>query len=81
LADDCLIVTKSSFDDHLEKLEAVLQRLQMRNLKVNAAKSSFAVGDLDYLGYVITHEGIKPDPKKIQAILNLERRNVMFVIS
>jgi hypothetical protein len=57
----------------LEKLEAVLQRLQMRNLKVNAAKSSFAVGELEYLGYVITREGIKPDPKKIQAILNLER--------
>jgi hypothetical protein len=46
----------------------------MCNLKVNAAKSSFTVGELKYLGYVITRdEGNKPDPKKIQAILNLER--------
>ena len=53
--DDCLIVTKSSFDDHLEKLEAILvQRLQMHNLKVNAEKSAFAVDELEYLGYVIT---------------------------
>jgi Reverse transcriptase (RNA-dependent DNA polymerase). len=44
--DDCLIVTKSSFDDHLEKLEAVLQRLQMHsNLKVNAEKLVFTVGE------------------------------------
>jgi len=45
----------------------------LRNLKVNIEKSAFAVGELEYLGYVITREGIKPDPKKIQAILNLER--------
>jgi DNA-binding transcriptional MocR family regulator len=51
----------------------VLQRLQKRNLKVNTSKSSFAVGELEYLGYVITREGSKPNPKKIQAILNLER--------
>jgi hypothetical protein len=63
--DDCLIVTKSTVEDHLE--------LQKRILKVNASKSSFAVGELEYLGYVITREGIKPNPKKIQAILNLER--------
>jgi hypothetical protein len=45
----------------------------MHNLKINAEKSAFAVGKLEYLGYVITQEGIKPDPKKIQAILNLDR--------
>jgi Reverse transcriptase (RNA-dependent DNA polymerase). len=82
--DDCLIVTKSSFEEYLEKLEAVLQRLQMHNLKVNGEKSAFAVGgELEYLVYVITREEIKPDLKKIQAILNLGRSktNVMFIIS
>jgi Reverse transcriptase (RNA-dependent DNA polymerase). len=80
---DCLIVTKSSFDDHLEKLEAVLQWLQMCNLKINAEKSAFAVGELEYLGYVITREGIKADPKKFRPSSTWigPRRNVMFVIS
>jgi hypothetical protein len=42
----------------------------MCNLKVNAAKLSFTVGELEYLGYyTITREGIIPDPKNIQAIL------------
>jgi Reverse transcriptase (RNA-dependent DNA polymerase). len=69
--DDCLTVTKSTFQDHLEKLEAALQWLQMRNLKVNATKLAFVVDKLEYLGYVITREGINPNPKKIQAILNV----------
>ena len=37
--DDLLILTKSNFDDHLEKLELVLQRVQEAGLKVNAPKS------------------------------------------
>jgi hypothetical protein len=31
---------------------------------VNAEKLAFVVGKLEYLGYVITREGIKPDQKK-----------------
>jgi Reverse transcriptase (RNA-dependent DNA polymerase). len=52
--DNCLKVTKSSFDDHLEKFEAVLQPLQMHNLKINTEKSAFTVGKVEYLRYVIT---------------------------
>ncbi len=42
-------------------------------LKVNAAKSLFCTHEIDYLGYILTREGIKPQPKKVQAnlVLNL----------
>ena len=39
--DDLLIVTKGDLEDHLEKLDAVLQRLKRAGLKVNANKSFF----------------------------------------
>jgi hypothetical protein len=53
----------------------------MRNLKANAEKSAFAVvGKLEFIGYVITQDGIKPDPKKIQAILNLGRPKTICVV-
>jgi hypothetical protein len=42
-------------------------------LKVNTEKSVFAIGQLEYLGYVITKEGIVPFLKKILVILDLER--------
>ena len=70
--DDLLCLTKGTFDDHLEKLERVLVRIQKAGLKVNAKKSFFARAELEYLGYWITREGIKPLPEKVQAILRIE---------
>ena len=35
---------------------------------VNLCKSSFAMTEIDYLGYWITHCGIQPQPKKVEAI-------------
>ena len=40
-------------------------------MKVNAAKCSFCAIETEYLGYVLTREGIKPQPKKVEAILVL----------
>ena len=42
-------------------------------LKANAHKCSFGLKEIPYLGYVITREGIKPDPKKVQGIMDLKR--------
>ena len=70
--DDLLVLTKGSYDDHLEKLERVLVRIQQAGLKVNAKKSFFARGELEYLGYWITRDGIKPVPEKVQAILKID---------
>ena len=66
--DDLLAVTKGSFDDHLEQLEEIFHRCQKAGLKVNADKSFFGVNEIEYLGYIVTPEGIKPNPKKIKAI-------------
>ena len=40
-------------------------------LKVNAAKSCFCTHEIEYLGYILTREGIEPQQKKVQAILML----------
>ena len=69
--DDLLVLTKGSFEDHLEKLERALARLRLAGLKVNAKKSFFAKSELEYLGYWITREGIKPLTDKVQAIMRI----------
>jgi hypothetical protein len=66
-----LIITKSSHDDHLGKLGQVFIRLHDAGLKINAAKSFFYAQETEYLGYILTRGGIKPQPKKVQAILEL----------
>ncbi len=58
-----------SFDKHLTQLGNVLRRLQGAGLRLNTAKSFFAEAEIEYLGYVLTREGIKPQPEKVSAIL------------
>ena len=69
--DDLLVITSGNWTDHLDKLEAVLTRLQNAGLKVNAKKSFFGKPELEYLGYWITRKGIQPLPKKVLAISNI----------
>jgi Reverse transcriptase (RNA-dependent DNA polymerase) len=70
--DDLLTLTKGTFEDHLEKLEQVLYRLRQAGLKINGNKSFFAKTELEYLGYWITRDGIKPLPDKVKAILAID---------
>ena len=42
-------------------------------LITNAPKSSFCETEIEYLGYMITPTGIKPIPKKIEAVTRLQR--------
>ena len=54
--DDLLVISKGTFEDHLEKLDEVLGKLMKVGLKVNLKKSFLACTETDYLGYVVTRE-------------------------
>eukprot|EP00974_Lingulodinium_polyedra_P018716 1812396-Lingulodinium_polyedra.AAC.1 len=70
--DDLLLISSDTFEDHLEKLDTVLQRMRDAGLQVNAAKSNFAAKEIEYLGYTLSREGIKPQQSKVAAILALQ---------
>ena len=48
-----------------------LKRLQNAGLKENEETSFFGHSELEYLGYWVTRDGIKPLPKKVDAIKNI----------
>ncbi len=73
--DNLLIIRRGTLDEHLQKMETVLTRLRDAGLKVNAAKSLFDAHEIEYLGYILTRKGIKPQPKKMQVILTLSPPN------
>ncbi len=73
--DNLLVITKGILDKHLQKMETVLTRLCDPGHKFNVAKSSLCAHDIEYLGHILTREGIKPQPKKVQAILTLNSPN------
>ena len=58
--DDLLILTNGSFEDHCCKVEKVLSRLLTVELKVNKHKSELCKEEVEYLGFYITRNGIRP---------------------
>ena len=78
--DDLLVYSKNGFDDHLRRVDEVLAKLQKSNMAVNAEKTFWAVGEVDYLGFKLTKNGVTPQPKKIAAITGMKPpRNVKDV--
>ena len=53
----------------LRQIRSGTRKIAKTGLKVNAAKSTFGVHECEYLGYVLTWEGIRPQKKKIEDIL------------
>jgi hypothetical protein len=70
--DDLPCISKSSLEDHLEKLEEVLRRLCNAGLRVNAKKWTFCTLEIEYLGYILTRDGIEPQSNKVQTILAIQ---------
>jgi len=66
---DDLNVHIENWEDHLRHLEAVLSKFREVNLKLNPGKCCFVAESIVFLGYVVSKEGAKPDPKKIDAVL------------
>ena len=65
--DDKLIYNKF-WEDHVQHLDRVLQLLQEEQYYVKPSKCFFGVQEAEYLGHIVSHEGIKEDPNKIKAI-------------
>jgi hypothetical protein len=65
---DDIIVYSSSFHDHLNHLELVLQQIQESGLTLKINKCHFCKTHLKYLGHIVSKEGIQPDPDKLRAV-------------
>ena len=68
-----LFLSKDFLKKHIEHLITIFGRLRAAGLKVNAHKCSFGLKDITYLSFVITREGVEPDPKKVHGIIDLGR--------
>ena len=65
--DDVLLAGKD-LEDCKAKLLKVLERLEKANIKVKLAKCEFFVDKLSFLGYLVTGDGLKPSPEKVDTI-------------
>ncbi|MBW0559584.1 hypothetical protein O181_099299 [Austropuccinia psidii MF-1] len=67
---DDIMVFSSSEEEHVKHVASVLQRLRDNNLFAKASKCVFHASSVEYLGYVVSSDGLKMDSLKTQQILN-----------
>ena len=65
--DDILIFSPDN-KTHLEHLEVVFQRLREADLKLKASKCNFFKKHIQYLGHLVSGEGIEPLPERLEAV-------------
>ena len=65
---DDIIVMSATFEQHLERLTAVFDRLKSANLKLKPSKCKLFQPKVKFLGSVVSAKGIEPDPDKLSAI-------------
>ncbi|PZC79258.1 hypothetical protein B5X24_HaOG216524 [Helicoverpa armigera] len=65
---DDILVTSSSTSEHRRHLHEVFRRLDEHGISINQAKCVLGKPKVEFLGYLITKDGIKPLPDKVEAI-------------
>ena len=67
---DDIILYSKSFVQHIQHLELVPDALQLANVKLNPTKCTLARKQLDYLGFRITQDGIKPTTTNVKKTID-----------
>jgi hypothetical protein len=69
--DDILIFSKNE-EEHEKHVRLILKKLRERGLYAKLEKCLFHQTEMEFLGFVATTEGLKMDPKKVEAIVSWE---------
>jgi hypothetical protein len=69
--DDVLVFARS-FEEHCERLDAVLGRIQDAGLKLKPGKCEFGTSEVNYLGFQVSDKGVRPSPRKVAYLLATE---------
>lgn len=68
---DDIIIFGRNEEEHFSNLEKVLKTLEASNMKIQSDKCEFMKTDIEFLGFVVSKDGIKTNPQKVQAIANM----------
>jgi hypothetical protein len=66
--DDILVYSKNE-EEHMQHLKLVLEVLCTHNFVANQSKCKFGCAAIDYLGHIISGEGVAVDPEKVRCIM------------
>ncbi|KAK8934390.1 hypothetical protein KSP39_PZI015066 [Platanthera zijinensis] len=70
---DDILIYSASWEDHLRHVEQVFAILRQHQLYVKQTKCSFGQEEVEYLGHLVSADGVKADPQKIDSMLSWPR--------
>ena len=71
---DDIIVYSKTFEEHVEHVRQVLQRLHQHGIKLKPSKCSFFKKQVKFLGRIVSDKGYIMDPDNIKAVTSLQDR-------
>ena len=66
------IIVSRIFDEHITRLEAVFNRFQQHGLKLKPKKCHLFAREVEFLGHVVSGEGVRTNPKLVTDIAQKE---------
>ena len=69
---DDIIVFSKSFEEHVDHVRTVLQRLRAHGVKLKAKKCNFFRKEVCYFGRIVSEDGYSIDPKNVRALTSLK---------
>ncbi len=68
---DDIIIYSASSDEHIDHIRQILDCLSIANLRLKASKCTFLKTSIDFLGFTVSANGLAPQIRKIDAILDM----------
>ncbi|GAU42093.1 hypothetical protein TSUD_134770 [Trifolium subterraneum] len=67
---DDILIYSPTWESHIQHLNQVLSLLSTHQFYAKLSMCQFGVSSVDYLGHIISAEGVQVDPSKIQAMIS-----------
>ena len=65
---DDILIFSTDYKQHIQHMRIVLQKLREKDLPVKLSKCEFHKHSIGFLGYIVSDQGLKPDPKKVDSV-------------
>ena len=69
---DDILLKSHTQEEHLPILDKIFTHLEAFEVRLNPKKCAFGIKSSKLLGYIVSAKGIEVDPKKLQAIVNMQ---------
>lgn len=78
---DDIIIFSNDYETHLQNVAQVLEILYSANMRVSLDKSQFIKSDIEFLGFVVSHDGIRMTKDKLKDIVDYEFPKILLFIT